>query len=347
METKIPRSTSQSLKLFLIAVFFLVVTAMGLGYWKLKPQPAEELSVERSNKFVSKNPITPIPQETGVDVAKAALGEKLFNDPQLSHNNKVSCASCHNLKAGGTDQLPRSVGINGREGNFNAPTVFNASYNFRQFWDGRAETLEEQIDGPTHAANEMGSNWAEIIGKLRQSPEYVAEFARLYPQGIQAQTIRDAIAIFERSLTTPNSRFDQYLQDNQSALSPAEKEGYQIFKSYGCISCHQGVNMGGNMYQKFGVMGDYFKDRGTITEADYGRYNVTQNEADKFIFKVPSLRNIALTAPYFHDGSTAKLENAVAVMGRYQLGRELTPSEIDALVKFLQTLTGEYKKPRL
>ena len=240
--------------------------------------------------------------------------------------------------------MTRSVGINGQQGNINAPTVFNASYNFRQFWDGRAETLEEQIDGPTHAAAEMGSNWAEIIAKLRQAPEYVTAFAKLYPEGIQAQTIRDAIATFERSLTTPDSRFDQYLKGNQNALSPAEKEGYQIFKSYGCISCHQGVSMGGNMYQKFGVMGDYFKDRGKLTEADYGRYNVTKNEADKFIFKVPSLRNVALTSPYFHDGSAKRLEDAVIVMGRYQLGRELAPTEIAALVKFLQTLTGEYKR---
>ena len=333
-----------SLKIGSVAIFLMALTATSL--WSLRPssQVVKMTVATVASETVTKEPITPIPKETELAAPKVALGEKLFNDPQLSHNNKVSCASCHSLALGGTDQLTRSVGINGQQGNINAPTVFNASYNFRQFWDGRAETLEEQIDGPTHAAAEMGSNWAEIIAKLRQAPEYVTAFAKLYPEGIQAQTIRDAIATFERSLTTPDSRFDQYLKGNQNALSPAEKEGYQIFKSYGCISCHQGVSMGGNMYQKFGVMGDYFKDRGKLTEADYGRYNVTKNEADKFIFKVPSLRNVALTSPYFHDGSAKRLEDAVIVMGRYQLGRELAPTEIAALVKFLQTLTGEYKR---
>jgi cytochrome c peroxidase len=289
-------------------------------------------------------PIQPIPAGKDLNGAKVSLGERLFNEKQLSHDNTISCATCHSMEQGGTDQLPRSKGIDGQEGAVNAPTVFNAVYNFKQFWDGRAETLEAQIDGPTHAPDEMGSNWVEIETRLRQMPDYVAEFGQLYPDGIHTENIKDAIATFERSLTTPNSRFDQYLKGNSEAITKAEKDGYRVFKSVGCISCHQGVNAGGNLFQEFGVMGNYFKDRGNITKADLGRYNVTNQEFDKHVFKVPSLRNIGRTFPYFHDGSAQTLEDAVEVMSKYQLGRELSPEEIDMIVLFLKTLDGEYKR---
>lgn len=331
-------------KFWALVTFALALTTVLLWSHKPAPKVAPVILADASNEKWTTEPILPIPQETRLDKRKVALGEKLFNDPRLSQNNEIACANCHNFKLGGTDQTARSVGLKGQIGAVNSPTVFNATFNFKQFWDGRAETLEAQIDGPTHAANEMGSNWPDIVGKLRQAPEYTSAFAALYPAGIEADSIKDAIATFERSLTTPDSRFDQYLRGNQNALTKEEKDGYQLFKAYGCISCHQGVNIGGNMFQKFGVMGDYFRDRGNITPADYGRFNVTHNEADKFVFKVPSLRNVALTAPYFHDGSAPRLEEAVFVMGRYQLGRELTPDEIASLVKFLKTLTGEYKK---
>jgi cytochrome c peroxidase len=289
-------------------------------------------------------PIQPIMLEINLDGAKVLLGEKLFNDKQLSHNNTVSCATCHALDLGGTDQLPRSIGIDGNEGDINAPTVFNAAFNFTQFWDGRAKTLEAQIDGPTHSPLEMGSNWEEITGKLGRSPDYPAAFASLYPDGIDAKNIRDAIAVYERSLITPNSRFDRFLRGNQDSLTNEEKEGYQIFKSVGCVSCHQGVNAGGNLFQEFGVMGAYFTDRGKITKADLGRYNVTHEEYDKYVFKVPTLRNISKTFPYFHDGSAKTLEDAVKVMSKYQLGRELSSQEVDSIVLFLRTLDGEYKR---
>lgn len=289
-------------------------------------------------------PIMPIPSEISLDSRKVDLGERLFNEPQLSHDNTISCASCHNLNLGGTDQLTHSIGINGQTGSINAPTVFNATYNFKQFWDGRAETLEEQIDGPTHAASEMGSTWEEITEKLNNSPDYVSEFAPLYKDGINTENIKDAIATFERSLITPNSRFNQYLKGNQDILTNDEKEGYKVFKSVGCASCHQGINVGGNLFQEFGVMGDYFIDRGNIEEADFGRFNVTKKETDKYVFKVPTLRNIALTYPYFHDGSTKSLEKAVGVMSKYQLGRELSPQETNSIVKFLQSLNGDYNK---
>jgi cytochrome c peroxidase len=290
-----------------------------------------------------REPIKPIPLEVSVDAPKAALGRALFHEPKLSHDNTVSCASCHDLRKGGTDQRSHSLGINQFEGTINAPTVFNSGGNFKQFWDGRAATLEAQIDGPILSPKEMGSTWDEVLGKLRATPAYVTAFKNVYPDGIQPQNIRNAIAEFERSLITPKSRFDQFLRGADSALTDDEKEGYRKFKSYGCTSCHQGVNIGGNMFETLGTMADYFADRGNITNADNGRFNVTGREEDRYVFKVPSLRNIALTGPYFHDGSVATLEKAVAVMGRYQLGQRLSPQDVEQIVKFLKSLTGEYE----
>jgi len=294
------------------------------------------------SQVATNEPILPLPTELNLDAGKVALGERLFNEPKLSEDNTISCASCHNLQLGGTDNLAFSAGIKGQIGGINAPTVFNSAYNFKQFWDGRADNLEDQIDGPTHSSKEMGSNWEMIVEKIRTSPEYASEFANLYQDGVNAQNIKDAIATFERSLTTPNSRFDQYLKGYDEILTLDEKEGYRLFKSVGCISCHQGINVGGNLFEEFGVMGKYFKERGKITEADWGRYNVTKQEYDRYVFKVPTLRNIELTYPYFHDGSVSKLEDAVEVMSKYQLGRKLSQNEINYIVKFLKTLNGDY-----
>ena len=284
-------------------------------------------------------PIHPLPKMK-LDPAKVDLGRRLFHDPRLSRDNTLSCASCHNLATGGVDQQRVSTGVGGVKGPINAPTVFNSGFNFSQFWDGRAASLEDQIDGPLQAPIEMGSKWSDVIAKLRKDPSYPNMFNVLYPgDGIQRHTIKDAIATFERSLVTP-SRFDRYLQGNTYAISPDEKKGYERFKSYGCIACHQGTNIGGNMYQYFGVMGDYFRDRGNVTDVDYGRYNVTGKEKDRFKFRVPSLRNVALTAPYFHDGSARTLHEAVAVMAKYQLGRILPDQDLNLIVKFLESLTG-------
>jgi cytochrome c peroxidase len=287
-------------------------------------------------------PIKAIPQITGLDPEKIALGKTLFGEPRLSHDDTISCASCHDFQKGGADGRVHSLGMNQAEGTINTPSVFNCGLNFKQFWDGRAATLEEQVNGPLEAANEMASSWPEVIRKLRAAPDYVAAFARVYADGIEPRNIKNAIAEYERSLTTPNSRFDQFLRGDDAALSAEEAEGYRKFKSYGCTSCHQGVNAGGNMFETLGAMADYFADRGHVTKADYGRFNVTGREEDRFVFKVPSLRNVALTAPYFHDGSAKTLEDAVRVMGKYQLGHTLTPVDIDQIVKFLHTLTGEY-----
>ena len=294
----------------------------------------------------SQEPLAPIPLKIALDARKVALGRKLFHETLLSHDDTISCASCHGLAVGGTDRKTRSVGINNSVVAVNAPTVYNSGLNYKQFWNARAETLEDQVDGPTQAAKEMGSNWPEILGKISRRPDYVAEFQAVYPNGVQHENVKDAIATFERSLITPNARFDRYLRGETNALNDEEKQGYQLFKSYGCVSCHQGRNIGGNMLAKFGVMADYFAVRGDVTEADYGRYNITGQEADRYVFRVPSLRNITLTGPYFHDGSAVTLEAAVTTMTRYQLGRVIETRERGLLIKFLKTLEGETEGSR-
>lgn len=294
-------------------------------------------------KGVGNEPITPIPLEMKLDQRKVALGKRLFNDTQLSHDNTISCASCHDLARGGADGLPRSIGIGGAEGGINAPTVFNSGFNFRQFWDGRAATLEDQIDGPVQHPKEMGASWPEVIARLEKDGGYRDDFAALYGAGIQRETVKDAIATFERSLITPNAKFDRFLRGEKNSLDSEEFAGYQLFKALGCISCHQGMNVGGNMYEKLGLVEDYFAQRGNVQEVDLGRYNLTGKEEHRYEFRVPSLRNVALTAPYLHDASAGTLEQAVAIMGKYQLGVELQPLEISYIVKFLNTLTGEYQ----
>ena len=290
-------------------------------------------------------PVRPLPADLTFDAHKVELGRKLFVDARLSQDNAVSCASCHDFSRGGADPRPRSVGVRGEIGGANAPSVFNSGFNFRQTWNGSADSLEEFLERLIKNPKVFDSNWTDVVRKLRQDAALSDQFGSIYAQGITNKTAIDAIATFVRSLITP-SRFDRYLRGDAGAISTEELQGYARFKSYGCVACHQGVNVGGNMFQKFGVMGDYFAQRGNIAPADMGRFNVTKRESDKFMFKVPSLRNVELTAPYFHDGSAATLEAAVEIMFRYQLGRG-APSEDKALiVKFLKTLTGE-QQPRL
>ncbi|MDX8395323.1 MAG: cytochrome-c peroxidase [Mariprofundaceae bacterium] len=289
-------------------------------------------------------PLQPLLRDVHVNTAKVALGDKLFHENKLSGDNSISCAHCHNLDSGGADGLPLSFGVSGREGDINSPTVFNSSLSIAQFWDGRAATLEDQIEGPLHALVEMDSNWPDVIKKLSHDPTYTKVFSKLYQDGITATNIKDAIAEFERSLITSNSRFDRWLLGEEKAITEDEKKGYQRFKSYGCVACHQGANVGGNMFQLFGVMDDYFANRkAPMHKVDFGRFNVTKNEFDKHVFKVPSLRMVVLTAPYFHDGSVEDLHKAVKVMARYQLGREISDEDIDLIEKFLHTLVGEYQ----
>lgn len=286
-------------------------------------------------------PISPLPPAPLLAPAKVALGERLFNEPRLSRDDSLACAGCHDLSKGGTDRRRFSVGVDGQQGGINAPTVFNSGFNFVQFWDGRAATLEDQAAGPVHNPVEMDSNWDQVLTKLKADADYQRLFGEAYRDGITAANIVDAIATYERTLVTP-SRFDRYLSGDATALDADEREGYRRFKEYGCTSCHQGTHVGGNMFQRFGILKDYFAGR-SPTPADLGRYNVTRREEDRHVFKVPSLRNVAVTAPYFHDASAATLDEAVAIMGRYQLGRELTDKDRRLITAFLRSLTGQWQ----
>ncbi|NOR71888.1 MAG: c-type cytochrome [Methylomarinum sp.] len=292
-------------------------------------------------------PIIPIPDDVITQPEQVELGRILFNDVRLSVGDPVSCASCHSMSMGGADGQVVSTGVKSEKGSINSPTVLNSSLQFRQFWNGRAETLLEQIDGPIANPKEMGSSWDEVLKKLKEDVFYVAKFNLLYPDGLTIPNIKQAIITFEESLLTPNSRFDQYLRGNHKAITEDELKGYSLFKEYGCVSCHQGVAVGGNLFQKFGAFGDFFVDRGYVTEADFGRFSVTKKEQDRFVFKVPTLRNIELTAPYLHDGSIASLENAVIVMMKYQLGRKPKEQNVQLIVQFLKTLTGQYQGKNL
>jgi cytochrome c peroxidase len=307
----------------------------------------ENFATDAAPEFANE-PVQPLPLQVDLDPDKVALGDMLYHDVRLSGDDTISCASCHDLAKGGTDQAPTSTGIDGQVGPINSPTTYNSGEFVRQFWDGRAATLEEQAAGPVHNPIEMGASWEQVIPKLEKDPDYVKAFETLYPEdGLTGSTIVDAIATFERSLITPNSRFDQYLRGDEGAITDEEKQGYELFKSTGCATCHVGPAMGGQSFERMGLKADYFEDRGDVQEVDQGRFNFTKNEDDRFKFKVPSLRNIAVTYPYFHDGQTTDLKDAVKTMAKYQEGTELSDQDAELIVKFLKTLTGEYKGERL
>lgn len=336
----------KSSQILILGSLFALAVIAAWGIPQLKPP---ELSQGADSWYsletvVAAEPISPIPLKINLDPAKVELGNQLFHDPQLSSDSSVSCATCHLLDKGGTDRLPKSVGMLGSNTGVNSPTVYNSGYHFRFNWDGKAETLEEQADGPIAAAKEMGGvGWVEVVKKLRQSSDYVSKFEAAYGSEINPDNIKNALAVFQRSLSTPNAPFDLYLKGNKNAISPQAKDGYDLFKSYGCISCHQGMLVGGNMFQTLGVFGNYFADRGSITKSDYGRYNITGQEEDRYLFKVPSLRNVVLTSPYFHDGNPKTLDEAIKLMGRYQLGVDIPQKDVDLIMSFLRSLTGEYQ----
>jgi cytochrome c peroxidase len=285
-------------------------------------------------------PVAALP-EVQTNEQKVLLGRRLFHDTRLSGDNTLSCASCHSLDTGGAEHRRVSTGIRGQQGPINAPTVLNSALNFVQFWDGRAADLAAQAAGPVANPIEMGAQWPQVVERVRADATYLASFtAAGFADGVTQANITNAIAEYERSLRTP-SRFDRYLLGEDDALTETERRGYETFKSVGCVSCHMGAGIGGTTYQRMGARRDYFADRGNLTEADNGRYNVTQQEGDRHFFKVPLLRNVELTAPYFHDGTQATLEDAVRAMGRYQLGLDLTASQVEDLVAWLKSLTGE------
>ena len=282
-------------------------------------------------------PIQPIEAAVVKDPAKVELGKKLFFDPRLSRSGAISCNSCHNLGMGGSDNLKASIGHKWQQGSINSPTVLNSSLNIAQFWDGRAKDLREQAGGPIANPMEMASTHELAVQVLNSIPGYRAEFKQvLGKDGITIEEVTGALAAFEETLVTPNSRFDQWLKGDDKALTVKELAGYTLFKNSGCVACHNGVAVGGNSFQKMGLVAPYQTDN----KAE-GRAAVTGKDADRFNFKVPTLRNVALTYPYFHDGEAATLTQAVDVMGRLQLGRTFTPDENAQIVAFLKTLTGD------
>ncbi|MDR0699176.1 MAG: heme-binding domain-containing protein [Tannerella sp.] len=287
-------------------------------------------------------PVCPLPSSIPVNEKKAALGKKLFHDTRLSRNNTISCASCHHLNLGGADNKQYPEGVNKILGKVNTPTVFNACFNNSQFRDGRAPDLKthmvEHLLDPLTMAAESFDN---IVKKLLYDDDMNRAFNRLYKDGITEMSLIDAIESFEKTLITPNCRFDKYLKGENDTLDESEIRGYEAFKSNKCAVCHVGVILGGQSYERMGIYKDYFEERGwEITRDDLGRFNHTSDEYDRFRFKVPGLRNVALTKPYFHDGSQQTLYDAIKIMGTCQSGRSIKDDDINDIISFLETLSS-------
>jgi cytochrome c peroxidase len=282
-------------------------------------------------------PIQPIRPPQEINLAQAELGKKLYFDPRLSKSGFISCNSCHNLSMGGTDNLPTSIGDHWQQGPINSPTVLNSSLNVAQFWDGRAADLKAQAGGPIANPGEMAFSHTLAVSLLESIPGYVTEFKLVFGEdGIDIDKVTDAIAEFEMTLVTPNSRFDHWLLGDKDAITAEELAGYNLFKKSGCTACHNGAAIGGNTFQKMGVVEPYKTDNPAE-----GRYAVTGKDVDRFNFKVPTLRNVEMTYPYFHDGAARTLHAAVNTMGRIQLGKKFTDEENAQIVAFLKTLTGD------
>lgn len=285
----------------------------------------------------SNEPISPIVPAPVTDAAKVELGRKFFFEPRLSKSGFISCNSCHNLSRGGSDNLETSIGHNWTRGPINSPTVLNSVLSVAQFWDGRARDLKEQAGGPIANPGEMASTHQFAVDVLQSIPGYVDEYKKVYKTDkITIDGVTDAISAFETTLVTPNSRFDKWLKGDKKALTPTELAGYQLFKDSGCTACHNGAAVGGATFQKMGLVEPYV----SANPAE-GRVAVTKEEADRFNFKVPTLRNVELTYPYFHDGAVWTLKEAVEIMGRIQLGVKFTDEENAKIVAFLKTLNGD------
>ena len=285
-------------------------------------------------------PISPIPQKVDdVDIKKALLGKELFFDTILSRDNSTACVSCHNVYSGGADVGDVSFGFKHKAGNINSPTVLNSRYNFTQFWNGRAKDLKEQADGPINNPVEHNMNKTLVEKRLNNSQKYQNDFFNIYKtKKIDYDDVLDAIVEFEKALITPNAKFDKFLRGEEK-LTKDEEYGYKLFKHYGCITCHNGINIGSNSFQKFGTLIEY---KSNTNYPD--RSAVTNSEVDKNVFKVPTLRNIVLTAPYFHDGSAKTLDEVIQKMAIYNLGLDISDKDIHYIKKFLETLTGETPK---
>lgn len=292
---------------------------------------------------LQKQVVQPLPLAHAEKAPRVALGKTLFDDKRLSKDDTVACVTCHGLDKGGTDQEAVATGVGDQKGPINSPTVFNAVFNVKQFWDGRAVDLKDQAAGPVTNPIEMAAKWEDVIEKLNKDAALKAAFEKEYPAGFSKDTITDAIAIFEKTLITPNAPFDKFLKGDAAAIGDDAKAGFALFKDTGCAACHAGKALGGQSFELMGRAGDYFADRGNVQEADGGRFNETKKESDRHKFKVPTLRNIAVTFPYFHDAGAKTLEKAVLTMAKFQHGVEMQDADIAKIVAFLQTLTGEYQ----
>ena len=293
------------------------------------------------------NAIFPIPLHVELNPAKVELGKALFFDKRLSKNNDLSCADCHQLEHGGDSGQISDVSHGYTDYLINTPSIFNARYNFKQNWDGSDASLKEQIKKIFNLHPPFETDLDTLILKYRKDKALSSQFSTIYRNGLTKDSLVDSFVEFEKSLTTPNSRFDRYLMGEKNTLSKDERAGYRLFKSLGCVSCHQGINIGGNLYQKFGVFYNYLAERGDMSKADLGLNNISKRKIDTSVFKVPSLRNVAVTSPYLHDGSAATLEEAIFIVGKTQLGRNLELEEVRLLKAFLFTLTGEYENTLL
>ena len=327
-------AAAPGLLLWLAAAMTLAPKALG--------QAAQAQVVQHQAAQDGAEPISILRPPEPEDPARVALGKTLFHDARLSGDGTAACTSCHDLNAGGADGREHSIGADGKPLAFNAPTIFNVSRNFRLNWRGEFRRIEEQNEAALLDPAVMNTNWSDLLRKLQSDPDYGRGFDSAYGSSPTRTGVLDALAAFQRSLVTVGSRFDRYLSGERNALTAEERHGYELFKRYGCVACHQGANVGGNLFQKFGIFADPFAQRKRGDDSDLGRFTVTGLERDRHVFRVPSLRNVALTAPYFHDGRTGSLAEAIRIMARTQLGRELPETDVDAIRLFLGTLTGEY-----
>lgn len=315
----------------------IVLTLIGVN-----TAAAQETMLEQARFAFRPIPLDP-PAVEGLEAtsARLELGKMLYFEPRLSESQTISCNTCHNVGLAGIDALETSIGHRWQRGHRNAPTVFNAVFNTAQFWDGRASDLETQAAGPLMNPIEMGSTPIAIVERLRKIPGYFARFREAFPEQddpITFDNVRRLIALFETTLITPDAPFDRYLRGDEIAMTADEKEGLRIFLAKGCVQCHDGVNVGGGRYAPFGVVEVPGAD--LLPREDKGRFTVTKTVNHQYVFKVPSLRNVVLTAPYFHSGKAWNLRQAVAVMGTSQLGATLKDDEVDKIVAFLYSLTG-------
>ncbi|MDQ3034561.1 MAG: c-type cytochrome [Myxococcota bacterium] len=338
------RSVSRARSRSALAAFALTIVLVGCGG---EPDELPRIARAPVMELDARTPILPIPRDAPVlDAARVRLGRELFFDPILSGDLSVTCSECHDLARAGTDGQRRSHAGARAEGGVNVPTIFNLEWVFRYSWSGRFDRMRDILDVAMTNPATMASTWEGAAERLRRSPRHRVRFEQVYGAPPSEELLRDVIETFVLSLTTPDAPFDRWLRGDEDAISDEARRGYEIFREHGCASCHQGVDVGGNMYQRFGVMRDYFADRGDVRDADLGLFLGTHRESDRHVFRVPSLRNVALTAPYFHDGSAETLEDAIATMARYQLGRKLDGVLIDSIVAFLKSLTGRIDDSR-